>query len=342
MAKAPEGYVPKWMIAGKANTAVITEELLKEKSYEELPNFAKEFLEESKKEGELLGMTTPSLGNLNIEPVKTNIVVHLSELWVILRRVVRFLVIAILFVALVPGFKDDKLSISPYEPAIIQILQIIIVYAKTSLIQGVAGNESQIRLFIGSPLSVISLYINLAVFFALVLSLPYIIREVMEWIKPGLTGKEYDILKSIALLATFLFIIGALISYFVILPLTLRVLSGSGAFIGGEALDLWYDLESVINLLLWGTLGAGVLYASPVFLLVLVHLEFMNSAHIEGKRKEVMFGVFVIAAIITPDPTIVSMLVLSIPMILIVELVIQLGKRIEIKRNLLNAQEVLV
>ena len=126
MAKAPEGYVPKWMIAGKANTAVITEELLKEKSYEELPNFAKEFLEESKKEGDLLGMTTPSLGNLNIEPVKTNIVVHLSELWVILRRVVRFLVIAILFVALIPGFKDDKLSINPYEPAIIKILQIIV------------------------------------------------------------------------------------------------------------------------------------------------------------------------------------------------------------------------
>ena len=338
MVKAPDNYQPKWIIAGQANAEAVTEELLKTREYNELPPFAQEFVQESKKVGSLYGMTTPSLSKYANAQDAENILPQLVELWGILRNIAKIVIIVTICIAIIPGFRNGLVSINPYEPLVLQLLNEIIKFAKTSLLQG-SGTGTPL-IYIGSPTIPISLYINFTLFLAILVSIPVTIRELMKWVKPALTTKEFEVLQTIIKASVPLFIVGCLLSFFVIMPVTLRVLASAGSLIGDGNLEVWYGLDAIINLLLWGTLGAGILYASPLILVVAVHFQFVSADHIRKRRREIFFGVLVIAAIVTPDPSLVSMIILSVPMIVIIEGVIAWCYQIEKNRILSQPFEV--
>ncbi len=334
MSKAPEDFVPQWMIKGRANAQAVTEELLKTKSEDELPQFAKEFLAEQRRgDSPLIGMTTPSLAKDRRVVDEMEVIEHIQELWVVLRKIAKIIALLTVVIMVVPGFRNGRLALSPYDPLVLQILSWIINYAKTSLVSG-STDGSEVHLYIGSPLAPITLYINLSLFIAILISLPITIRELMGYVRPGLTAKEYEVLVNVSKIAAMLFLLGSLISYFVIMPITLQILSASGTIIGGDALEVWYGIEPVLNLLLWGTLGAGILYASPMVLLALIQLDILPAEELTKRRRELIFGVFLVAAVVTPDPTLVSMVILSAPMLLVIEGVIYWGLKIETERIL--------
>lgn len=254
---------------------------------------------------------------------------HLVDLYVVLRKIAKIVFITTAIILVIPGYVDGKLALNPYKPLILQLLNLLIKYSLDALAGG-----GDVQVFIGSPLTPISLYLNIGTFVAIIVSLPITVKELMTFVRPGLTEKEWEILKKLSKTATFLFILGALISYFVIMPVTLKVLAISGGVVGEGDLLQMYSLDSVLNLLIWGTLGGGILYASPVILLALVNLDAITPDQIAGRKKELNFAIFIIAAFVTPDPTVVSMLILSLPMILILEFIISMSYRIELEKLL--------
>ncbi|OLS28200.1 MAG: Sec-independent protein translocase protein TatCy [Candidatus Heimdallarchaeota archaeon LC_2] len=254
---------------------------------------------------------------------------HLIDLWAVLRKIFKVVFITTVIILILPGYADNKILLDPYKPAILQLLNLIIGYTLDSLSRG-----GDVQVFIGSPLAPITFYLNLGAFVAVLISLPVTVKELMSFIRPGLTDKEWEIMKSLTRIAGGLFVLGAFVAYFIIMPVTLRILAISGGVIGeGELLQM-YSLDSVLSLLLWGTLGGGLLYASPVVLLALIDLEIMTPDQIANRKREIIFGIFVIAAFVTPDPTIVSMLILSFPMIIIIEFIIAMGYKIELDKLL--------
>jgi sec-independent protein translocase protein TatC len=257
---------------------------------------------------------------------------HLIDFWIVLRKIARTVLIFTIITLVIPGLKGGKLAISPYEPAVLLILNSIIKHSLGSLASG-----GDVEVFIGSPLTPITLYINLAFFIAVLISLPVTVKELTAFVRPGLTDAEYQILKQLSRYAAVLFLLGSLISFYVILPVTLKILAISGGVIGDQSLLQMYSLSSIINLLLWGTLGGGLLYASPIILVVLVNLEVLQPEQLVERRREIMMVIFIIAAFVTPDPTIVSMLILSLPLIGIVEIMISWSYKIELKKLLINS-----
>ncbi len=263
---------------------------------------------------------------------------HLIDLWVVLRKIARTVAIFTAITMVLPGMKNGIFTISPYRPAVLMLLNAIIKHSLDSLAEGAEGDEVQV--FIGSPLTPISLYINLAFFIAVLISLPVIIKELMAFLKPALTEEEYVILKQLSRYAAILFILGGVISYFVIMPITLKILTLSGGVVGEKSLLQMYSLSSILNLLLWGTLGGGLLYATPIILVVLVNLEIIEPDQLAERRREIIMAIFIIAAIVTPDPTMVSMVILSVPLIIIVEIMISWSYKIELNKFLMKSNEV--
>lgn len=263
--------------------------------------------------------------NINYDEMELN--QHLIDLWTVLRKIFKVVFITTAIILVLPGYADNKILIDPYKPAVLQLLNLIIGYSLDSLSRG-----GEVSVFIGSPLAPISFYLNLGTFVAVLVSLPVTVKEMMSFVRPGLTDKEWEILKHLSKVAGGLFILGSFISYFIIMPVTLRILALSGGVVGEGKLLQMYSLDSVLNLLLWGTLGGGVLYASPVILLALIDLEVMTPDQVANRKREIIFIIFVIAAFVTPDPTLVSMLILSMPMIVIIEFIIAMGYKIELDK----------
>jgi sec-independent protein translocase protein TatC len=231
----------------------------------------------------------------SIEFDKYEVQEHLIDLWIVLRRIAKTVFFFTIITLTIPGIRNGVLTISPYEPAVLLILNSIIKHSLSSL-----GNNVQV--FIGSPLTPITVYLNLAFFIAVLISLPVIVKELMSFIRPGLTEVEYLILKKLSFYALLLFLLGAGISYFVILPVTLKILAYSGG--------------------------------------VLVNLDILTPDQVTEKRREIIMIIFIIAAFVTPDPTIVSMLILSLPLIGIVEIMISWGYKIELNKILIESKMV--
>ena len=246
-----------------------------------------------------------------------------------LRKIVRRVLFITIFVMVAPGYKNGSLTTDPYEPAVLLLLDVIVNYAITSM----GGHANgKIQIFIGSPLTIVSTYINLAIFVAILISLPIIIRELIAFVRPALSNAEFEVMKKASFYFAFLFLLGSSISFFIILPLMLKFLVLSGGTVGGDNLLQLYTLSSVLSLLLWGTLGGGLLYASPMILVALVNLGILEPDTLKEKRREIFLGIFTLAAVITPDPTMISMTILSVPLVLIVEAVIIWSYGVQLKR----------
>ncbi len=333
--KQKDEYVPRWMVEGQATARALSEEITRTaRPGEALPSFVEEFIKESKKPDPLFGMTTPSLDistpslDLKYDGGPLPLQDHLIELWGRLRKVAKVVFLMTLFIMVIPGLNEEgDLAIDPYSPAVLALLNNIISYGLDSLREG-----GDVTVYIGTPIAPITLYINLAISIAILLSLPLTVHELYEYIRPGLTEKEDQVLKQIFAASIVLFVMGAVISFTTIIPVTLRILSLASTFVDG--VQPWFDLQAVLNILIWGTVGAGILYMSPMVLVALVQLDLLPAEEIYTRRREMIFGVFFLAAIVTPDPTLVSMVILSLPMLIVIEGVVYWTLKIEGKRYL--------
>ncbi len=335
-----ESYVPAWMKEGQATARALTEEIIATSAPgEAVPTFVQEFLDESKKETPLFGMTTPSLDpsfKLKYDGSPLPLDVHLMELWARLRKIARIVFLLTFIIMVIPSVDHGKLAIDPYRPFVLDLLNYVVTYGVQSLQQG----SRNITVYVGTPIASISLYINFAASIAILISLPVTVRELYAYVRPGLTKKEDEVLKQISLVASALFLLGAFISFTTIIPVTLKILSITSTFI--KNVQPWFDLQSVLAVLIWGTIGAGILYASPMVLVALVQLDLISAEQISSRRREMIFGVFTLAAIVTPDPTLISMVILSLPMVFVIEGVILWSLRIETKRYLDEYGKILI
>ena len=79
--------------------------------------------------------------------------------------------------------------------------------------------------------------------------------------------------------------------------------------------------------------GAGFLYTAPIFLVVLTQKGIITAEHITSNRKLFYLGFLVVIAVITPDPTIITDVIIMLPFIVVFEIAIFFAKRAEKSRD---------
>ncbi len=87
-------------------------------------------------------------------------------------------------------------------------------------------------------------------------------------------------------------------------------------------------LGFVVNL----SLAFGLGFQIPIVVVFLIALSIVSAAQMAAARKYVMFGVAVLAAILTPSPDVSTMLLLAGPMILLFEIGLAIGRVVERRR----------
>jgi sec-independent protein translocase protein TatC len=170
------------------------------------------------------------------------------------------------------------------------------------ILEAPAGNISFQALSLEEPLLV---YLKVSFYAGLVLALPYILWEAAQFISPGLRPNERKVLAPIVLGGPILFVCGAAFAYFCVLPPMLHFFSSFGAGITPvhQRLDFYISLVSTLLLYM------GLCFQLPVVIFALSFTGLVNSRHLLSVWKYAVFGASVAAAIITPDPTAFSMLI---------------------------------
>lgn len=165
------------------------------------------------------------------------------------------------------------------------------------------------------------LYISLVAGF--VLASPYVFYELWAFIKPALHENERRYSTRAITIVSFLFLMGTIFSYFLIVPLTINFL---GTYQVSSQVANQVSLSSYVSTVVSVSLAVGAVFELPVLAWVLARLGLITPNLMRKYRKVMIVTIFVLAAIITP-PDIFSQVMVALPMFLLYEISILIAAR---------------
>jgi len=168
-----------------------------------------------------------------------------------------------------------------------------------------------------------SFYIYMAVSFAagFLISLPYTAYQTYSFLSPAIYEQERKRLITFVAVFISLFTLGVLYAYYVLLPVTFTVLY---RFVYQTNVIPFYSVKDFFNMILFGLFGSGLFYTFPLIIYFLVTIDLLDLNNLRGIRKQLFVFLAIVTAVITPDPTPVSMLLMTVPFYLIYEATILL------------------
>ena len=162
-------------------------------------------------------------------------------------------------------------------------------------------------------------HITTAVYLGLLGASPYILFELFRFISPALYGNERRYSVLVAVIIYSLFVIGVLMNYFVLFPISFRFL---GTYSVSARIVSNITLDSYITTFTSLTLAMGIVFQLPVIVYFLGHLGFITSAMLSQYRRHAIIVIMLLSAIITP-PDVMTLVLVSIPLYLLYEISIR-------------------
>ncbi|MCY3790272.1 MAG: apolipoprotein N-acyltransferase [Gemmatimonadetes bacterium] len=262
---------------------------------------------------------------------------HLEELrWRILKALAALVVGAVICFA----FSDSIMQIltRPYEEAVLSLesqQSSGVVLAVKKLVSQwldqpdaapepdapIADLPPARRLQALRPMTYFFISLQIAFVGGLLLALPVIFYQAWRFVAPGLLQREKRLTLPIISLSVLCFSIGALIAYYIVLPLGLRF------FLALEPPDMTsqWAADEYIGFVLRLIAGFGIVFEMPVLSLFLAKVGVLTAARMRRIRRYAIIGIFVLGAIFTPpDP--VSQLLMALPLLLLYEISIWVCK----------------
>ena len=165
------------------------------------------------------------------------------------------------------------------------------------------------------------IHMRTAIYAGILLASPYILYELFRFVSPGLYQNERRYGLWIVGAAYVMFVVGTLINYFVIFPLTVRFL---GTYQVSSDVANMLTLQSYIDTLLSMSLVMGIVFELPVVCGLLGRLGLIPHHMMSVYRRHAVVAILVVAAIITPTTDVFTLFVVALPIYLLYELSIQI------------------
>ena len=165
-------------------------------------------------------------------------------------------------------------------------------------------------------------HITTAIYLGMLGASPYILYELFRFISPALYDNERQYSVRVAVIIYTLFIVGVLMTYYLLFPISFRFL---GTYSVSERVHSTITLDSYITTFISLTLVMGLVFQLPVIAFFLSKLGFIESWMLTRYRRHAFLIIMFIAAIITP-PDIMTLILVTIPLYLLYELSIRVVK----------------
>ena len=149
----------------------------------------------------------------------------------------------------------------------------------------------------------------------LILGIPVITFQLWKFIAPGLLKNERKYAFPIVLFSFISFIVGVLFAYFIIIPFSLNFFSSMGYV----DVENNFSINYYFSYILWLIFSSGLLFQLPVLVVIFTLIGILTPPFMRHYRRHSFITILILSALITPpDP--ISLLMMSLPLILLYEL----------------------
>jgi len=173
-------------------------------------------------------------------------------------------------------------------------------------------------------------HIVISIIAGVVVAFPYLVWEIWKFIKPALRNNEIKNTNGLLFAVSFLFSLGVVFGYYLIVPLSINFLS---TYSISEQVVNQINFDSYFSILTSITLATGVIFELPIIIFFLTKIGMVTPHFLKTYRKHAIVLFVVLSAIITP-PDVFSQILVSIPLFFLYEFSIKISKRVEKKRRI--------
>ncbi|GAC1657945.1 MAG: twin-arginine translocase subunit TatC [Candidatus Elarobacter sp.] len=178
----------------------------------------------------------------------------------------------------------------------------------------------KITLHAFAPTDAVWAIFKLALYGAIVLGLPVILYQIWMFVVPAVNPRTRRAVYSYVAPSFVLALLGIAFAHYLVIP---RVIFGLD-FITQNIAVPTYGIESTMNLVLLLLLAFAIVFQTPIVMLLLARIGLVNSTLLRKNRKYIGFGMLVAGAVLAPDGSPVTMMLIATPMYVLFEVSIWL------------------
>jgi sec-independent protein translocase protein TatC len=231
------------------------------------------------------------VASLPLDDTPLPLTTHLAELRT---RIVRVLIAVVLGAALCWNYKEATFALL-LRPAL----------------HALAPEGGRLQAL--APGEIFFTYIKCAVLVGFVISLPVVFWQLWAFIAPGLYPSEKRLALPFVLVSTGLFLGGAAFGYFVVFPIMFTFFSS----FQNEYVEAAWTMQEVFSFTVEMFLAFGVAFELPVLVFFLALAGIVDTRQLIGGFKYAVLGAFVLSAVLTPTPDVVTQTLLAGPLIVL-------------------------
>jgi len=164
----------------------------------------------------------------------------------------------------------------------------------------------------GDPFSIV---LNAAIALGVAIALPVIFYQLWSFISPALHQHEKKLVMPMFLFATFLFLCGVCLSWFVVLPLALPWLMN----FGGPSLDPMITASEYFGFAISMTLAFGICFELPIVIVSLALLGIVTPQFLNKFRRHAIVVCVIIGAFLTPGDLVWTTIAMAVPLYFLYE-----------------------
>jgi sec-independent protein translocase protein TatC len=192
----------------------------------------------------------------------------------------------------------------------VSISQKVIGFISRPMQEALRRQHLDDKLIYTSPAGLINIIITFGIYIGVVLAAPFVLYQVWLFIAPGLYKHERKGVTTFIASSVFLFIAGISFGYFIMLPYMLNFLIGfQGPFRPLISINEYFDFILIV------LLGLGIIFELPVLIFFLALFGIVTPKFLWQNLRYAILIIAVVAAIVTPTPDAMTMLIFMAPMV---------------------------
>jgi sec-independent protein translocase protein TatC len=171
------------------------------------------------------------------------------------------------------------------------------------------------KLVVLSPTEPVMIVLKLGVLVGLVLASPIILWQTWAFLAPALYAREKRALVPSLFVGLALFLTGVVIAYLFVVPQALRVLFSFQT----EAIAPFITYDAYFGFVLQVTLALGLSFELPLIIIILSWLGVIGPADLHRFRRYSIILAFIAGAVLSPGADLLSMVMMTIPLLVLYE-----------------------